>query len=82
MGRSRAVLALAVVVLSSWLAGTSYGAGQVVGKQVTGQQIATNAITSTQVKDGSLATADFAPSARGPARPTGRPGAEGAAGAQ
>jgi hypothetical protein len=75
MGRSRTVVAVAVVVLLSWLAGTSYGAGT-----VSGRQIAKNAITTKHVRDGSLEAADFAASAHGAAGPTGPAGATGARG--
>lgn len=78
--RSRTVALFALVVLLSWLTGTSYGAGKVSGK-VSGQQIATNAVVSKHVKDGSLATADFAASARGASGTPGAAGADGVVGA-
>jgi hypothetical protein len=73
--RSRTVVLLGVVVLLAWVTGTAYGAGRALPGRVGGKQIAKNAIVGKHVKDGSLATADFATSARGAT------GAEGAAGA-
>ena len=67
---------MAAVILVSWASGTAYGAAQ-----VTGSQIAKGAVASKQVKDGSLATTDFATAARGAAGSQGPGGARGAAGA-
>jgi hypothetical protein len=92
----RRLLAPGVVlatILALALAGGSYAAGK-----ITGKQIAKNAITSKHVKDGSLATADLSPAAvaalkgapsvkgatgaPGPTGPAGATGPQGSAGAQ
>lgn len=86
----RRLLAPGVVlaaVLALALAGGSYAAGK-----ITGKQIAKNAITSKHVKDGSLGAADLSPAAlavlksgsgeKGANGATGAPGPQGSTGPQ
>jgi hypothetical protein len=88
LARHRPSPALLVAVLALVLAtaGTSFGADAVsaVAKKIKGKQIASNAITSAKVKNGSLLLQDFKSSERrklkGAKGDTGAPGAAGAKG--
>jgi hypothetical protein len=73
---------IATIALFAALGGTSYAALKLPKNSVKAKQIASGAVTSSEVKNGSLLTADFKASQRaslrGPAGPAGAKGANGA----
>lgn len=78
--RPSPALVVAVVALIVAMGGTGYAAVKLPRNSVGSTQLRTNAVTSSKVKDGSLAARDFA-TGQLPAGPQGQQGVQGPAGA-